>query len=489
MRGREDTLLHQSQLFIGGRFVEADTVPTYERRNPVSDRVVTRAAAGREADARRAATAAAAAFADWSASPPLARSELLTAASRVMADRSDEVVQIAMDEIGSSEEWTRFNIGVAIETLKQAAGLTGQLGEETRDGPHPGLAYRVLRKPAGVVLGLAPWNAAVALATRAVAAPLACGNTVVLKASEICPKTHEWVARAINDAGLPAGVLNFITNSPENAGEVVEALISHPAVRRINFTGSTRVGREIAVQAAQHLKPCLLELSGKGTMIILADADLSAAAAAAAHACFFNQGQICMSTERILVDEAVADRFLDLFGRAAARLRSEARGARPLGTLISATAVARLRALIDDALSKGAHLVAGGEAIDTIMQPVILDRVQPGMRIYSEEAFGPIAGVVRFEDAEEALSLANDTEFGLVGAVFSSDSAKAETMLRAMEVGIGHVNRSTVFDDPAMPFGGVKASGYGRFGGDQAVREFTEVQWITTSAGQVSGAT
>lgn len=481
----EDMLLHQSKLIIGGKFVDLDETPTYERRDPLSDMVVTRAAAARAADARRAAAAAAAAFADWSATDPASRSQILIDAAKIMQERVAEVIKIAADEIGSSEEWTRFNVEVAVMILQQAAELPKLLTEETRDGLMPDCTYRLIRKPAGVVLGIAPWNAAVTLATRAVAAPLACGNTVVLKASELCPKTHEWVARALNDAGLPPGVLNFITNAPEHASEVVEALISHPAIRRINFTGSTRVGREIAVQAARHLKPCLLELSGKGTMIVLGDADLPTAAKAAAHACFFNQGQICMSTERILVEDSVADSFLDLFTRETQNLRTNDAASGPLGTLISAAAVLRLRGIVEDALSKGAKLVSGGEAFNTIIQPTILDNVSPGMRIYSEEAFGPIAGIVRVEDAEEALSLANDTEFGLVASVFSKDIEKAQSMLRHIEVGIGHVNRSSVFDDPSMPFGGVKASGYGRFGGSEALREFTEIQWITTKEGSL----
>ncbi|MDX1781442.1 MAG: aldehyde dehydrogenase family protein [Thalassovita sp.] len=480
----EDTLLHQSQLFIGGEYVSPDDGPAYERRDPVSDRVVTRAAAGRAADARRCATAAAAAFGAWAECPAETRAGILSDAAQIMLERAPDVIRIAADEIGSSEEWTRFNVEVAAATLREAARLPALL-EQTQPcvaeaGKAAGMTYHLHRRPAGVVLGLAPWNAAVTLATRAVAAPLACGNSVILKASELCPKTHEWVARALCDAGLPPGVLNFITNSPDHAAEVVDALIAHPAVRRINFTGSTRVGREIAVQAAQYLKPCLLELSGKGTMVVLEDADLDLAAREAAHASFFNQGQICMSTERILVAHSVADRFLERFCVEADKLRGDSTGASPLGTLISAASVLRLTGIVEDALSKGARLACGGEAVNNIMQPTVLDRVIPGMRLWHEEAFGPLVGITRLEDEEEALSLANDTEFGLVASVFSKDTARADNFLRAVEVGIGHVNRSTVFDDPSMPFGGMKASGYGRFGGLEACNQFTEWQWITT---------
>lgn len=390
-----------------------------------------------------------------------------------MKANADEIVEIARVELGSSPAWTRFNVEIAAAMLRQVREVADALDADTQRGGD----YLLRRRPAGVVLGIAPWNAAVALATRAVAAPLACGNTVVLKGSELCPKTHEWVAGIMNSAGLPGGVLNYITNAPDHAEEVVEALIAHPAVRRVNFTGSTRVGREVAVTAARHLKPCLLELSGKGTMIVLADADLDLAARAAAHGSFFNQGQICMSTERILVEDVVADEFVTRFKTETERLRFHP-GDKPLGSLISPNAAVRIGAMVDDALARGAMLVTGGELSGGSIQPTILDFVGPGMRLYSEEAFGPLAGVIRVGDKDEALAIANDTEFGLVASVFTADTTAAIALLGEIEIGIGHVNGSTVFDDPSMPFGGVKASGYGRFGGTEALREFTECQWI-----------
>ncbi|MCB1333093.1 MAG: aldehyde dehydrogenase family protein [Roseivivax sp.] len=462
--------LYETQHIINGRAVPSEPQAYFERRAPVTDSVVTRAAAARAGDARGAATAAAAAFVGWAERPAAERVALLARAADIMQARCEEIVAIAADEIGSAPNWVRFNVGLAAGMLRQTADLAAALGHEERLGETAILR----RRPAGVVLGIAPWNAAVTLATRAVAAPLACGNTVVLKGSELCPKTHEWVAAAINSAGLPAGVLNYITNAPDHAEEVVEALVAHPAVRRVNFTGSTRVGREIAVRAARHLKPCLLELSGKGTLIVLSDADLDRAAEAAAHGSFFNQGQICMSTERVIVEDAVADGFVTRL-----KARTEALGgAASLGALISPAAAVRLRAMIEDALAKGAELVTGGALSGGGLQPTVLDRIAPGMRLYSEEAFGPVCGVIRVGDREEALAIANDTDFGLVASVFSRDEAAAEAMLRQIETGIGHVNGSTVFDDPTMPFGGVKASGYGRFGGTEALHEFTECQLI-----------
>lgn len=473
-----------ANLIINGRQTKGLEGQTFERRDLMTGSVVTRAAACGVPCALNAADASAAAFPDWSGASPQFRAGILEKAADLLGERAGEIVEVACREVGSTEEWVRFNVSVGQAMLSQAAELCGALGEEDLDDPKSlpdGIRYRLIRKPAGVVLGIAPWNAPVALAVRAVAAPLALGNTVVLKASELCPKTHETVARVFTDAGLPDGVLNFITNAPEAAHDVVDALISHPAVRRVNFTGSTRVGREIALSAARSFKHCLLELSGKAAIIVLDDADLEGAAKAAAHATFFNQGQICMSSDRLIVDEHVADRFVELFRAEAERLRNPRLGAGrgPLGDIISPDAVLRVKGLIDDATSKGAVLITGGELFNTAMQPTILDKVLFGMRIYEEEVFGPVAGIIRVADAEEAVTIANDTDFGLAASVFGADTERAAAIARQIEAGIVHVNGSTVYDDPAMPFGGVKASGYGRFGGRAAIHEFTELQWIT----------
>jgi acyl-CoA reductase-like NAD-dependent aldehyde dehydrogenase len=325
----------------------------------------------------------------------------------------------------------------------------------------------------------------VILGVRAVALPLACGNTVVLKASEICPGTHRLIAECLRDAGLPPGVVNVITNAPEDAPALIEALISHPAVRRINFTGSTRVGRIIAQTAAKYLKPALLELGGKAPLIVLDDADIDAAVAAAAFGAFMNQGQICMSTERIVLDHKIADAFVaKLATKADSLVAGDPRKAdTPLGSLIGTDAVDRIQGLIKDAVSKGARVVAGGRSDGTLMSATVLDHVTSVMRIYSEESFGPVVGVVRVNGVDEAVRIANDTEYGLSAAVFGRDIARAMDVARRIESGICHINGPTLHDEAQMPFGGVKASGYGRFGGKAGVAEFTELRWITIETG------
>jgi benzaldehyde dehydrogenase (NAD) len=314
-----------------------------------------------------------------------------------------------------------------------------------------------------------------------VAAPLAYANTVVLKASEICPRAHGAVVGALVDAGLPDGVVNFITNDPADGPDVVDELIAHPATRRINFTGSTRVGRVIAEKAGRHLKRVLLELGGKAPMVVLRDADLDRAAAAASFGAFFHQGQICMSTERIVVDQAVADA---MSARLADRARALSVGdprtpTTHIGPLVNAAAVEHVSALVQDAVSKGATALSGGEASGPCFPPTVLTGVTPEMRIYGEESFGPVVAMVEVDGADEAVRVANDTEYGLSAAVFSADVPGALELAQRIESGICHINDTTVHDEPQMPFGGVKASGFGRFGGRAALEEFTELRWIT----------
>jgi vanillin dehydrogenase len=296
---------------------------------------------------------------------------------------------------------------------------------------------------------------------------------------------HRLIGTCLAEAGLGDGVVNVVTNAPEDAQAVVEALIAHPAVRRVNFTGSTRVGRLIALACAKHLKRVLLELGGKAPLVILDDADLDDAVNAAAFGAFMNQGQICMSTERIVVDDKVADAFVAKFAAKAKSLPhgDPRKGNVVLGSLISNAACERVAALVDDAVAKGAVLAAGGRGNGTIMPATIVDFVTPAMRIYGEESFGPVVTVVRVRGVDEAVRVANDTEYGLSSAVFGRDVTRAMGVAKRIEAGICHVNAPTVHDEPQMPFGGTKASGYGRFGGKAAIDEFTELRWITVQTG------
>ncbi|MDR6192497.1 acyl-CoA reductase-like NAD-dependent aldehyde dehydrogenase [Agrobacterium pusense] len=477
--------MDEIQLLINNEDRAALAGGIYERVDPVTGQVATKAAAGQVEDAKSAADAAAAAFAQWSSTGPGERRKLLLKAADIMDSKAGEFIRLMTAETGATAPWGGFNTMFAANILREAAAMTTQISGEIIPSDKPGTLAMGVRQAAGVCVGIAPWNAPVILGTRAIAMPLACGNTVILKASELCPGTHRLIGEVLREAGLPKGVVNILTNAPEDAAKVVEALVAHPAVKRINFTGSSRVGKIIAKLAAEHLKPVLLELGGKAPFLVLDDADIDAAVNAAAFGAYMNQGQICMSTERIIVDSKVADAFVEkLAAKARALPTGDPRGQVVLGSLVTPEAAERVQEMVDDAVARGAALVAGGKRNGSIMEATLVDHVTPDMRIYSEESFGPAKSVIRVNGDEEAIRVANDTEYGLSSAVFSRNVERAMAVARRIESGICHINGPTVHDEAQMPFGGVKASGYGRFGGRAAIAEFTDLRWITVEDAQ-----
>ena len=285
----------------------------FERINPITGEVASAAEAMKAGDIPAIAARAAKGFEEWSLMGPNARRAVLMKAADALMARKDAFVAAMMGETGSTAGWAMFNLMLAAGVVREAAALTTQIAGEVIPSDKPGCLSMALKEPVGVILGIAPWNAPIILGVRAIAVPLACGNSVILKASETCPQVHGLIIEAFAEAGFPEGVVNVVTNAPEDAAEVVGALIDAPEVKRINFTGSTAVGKIIARRAAEHLKPCLLELGGKAPLVVLEDADLDEAVKAAAFGAFMNQGQICMSTERIIVVEAVADAFIEKF--------------------------------------------------------------------------------------------------------------------------------------------------------------------------------
>ncbi|MBW8448294.1 MAG: aldehyde dehydrogenase [Arenimonas sp.] len=460
---------------------------TFTRINPISGEVASEVAAASLEDARQAVNAAAKAFPAWAATGPGLRRKILLAAADKLQARVDDFIKAMAEETGATAGWAGFNVKLASDMLREAAAMTTQITGEIIPSERPGSLSMGVRQPAGVVLSIAPWNAPVILGVRSLAMPLACGNTVVMKTSEICPRTHRLIIDILHEAGLPEGVLNAVSNAPEDAAAIVETMIAHPAVRRINFTGSTRVGRIIAETAGRYLKPALLELGGKAPFVVLDDADIDQAVAAAAFGAYMNQGQICMSTERIVVDETVADQFVAaLAAKARTLVAGDPRvGDTPLGSVVDGHAARRIDQLIRDAVAKGAVLSAGGGMDGTIVEATLLDRVTPAMRIYAEESFGPVVAVMRVGSIDEAVRVANDTEYGLSAAVFGRDVNRAMQVARRIESGICHINGPTVHDEAQVPFGGVKQSGYGRFGGRAGIAEFTELRWITVQDGPI----
>ena len=473
--------MNQVSMLINGERAMARDGATFERRNPLDDTVASRAPAATVVDAQAAVHAAAAAFPAWSAMGPGERRALLNRAADALEEKGDAFALVMATETGASRLWADFNVKLAADGLREAAAMITQVSGEVIPSDVPGSLALGVRQAAGVVLGIAPWNAPVILGVRAIALPLACGNTVVLKGSETCPATHGLIIEALQDAGLPRGVVNFVTNAPANAGEIVEAIIAEAAVRRVNFTGSTRVGRIVATQCAKYLKPSVLELGGKAPFLVLHDADIEAAVQGAAFGAFANSGQICMSTERIVVDAKIADEFVARLADKARRLPlgDPRKGPAVLGSVVDMATVRRCNDMIDDALAKGATLVCGGKSDTTLMPATLLDHVSADMHIYREESFGPVKAIVRVIGDEEAIACANDNEYGLSAAVFSRDVARALTVAKRIESGLCHVNGPTVHDEAQMPFGGMKSSGFGHFGGKAGIAEFTDLRWIT----------
>ena len=471
-------------LLIAGEWRAAGDGASFPVTNPFSGAPAGEGASATVADAEAAATAAAAAFPAWAATPLSERRTVLERAAALMRERAEAIAAVVAEETGGTFGWGMFNVDLAAGMLEAAGAFAEDLPEETMASVIPGKTLRAVRQPAGVVLGIAPWNAPVILGTRALAAPLALGNPVILKGSEACPRTHAAIVSCLVDAGIPAGVVGYITHAPADAAAVTEALVAHPAVRRVNFTGSSSVGAKIAEMAGRHLTRPLLELGGKAPLLVLEGADLDAAAAAANFGAFMHQGQICMSTDRIIVLESLADAFTERLVQRAAGLPAgdPSDPGTAIGPVISSGALARLLGLITDAVDQGARVLCGGSADGPVLAPTVLAGVTPAMRIYAEEIFGPVVSVITVPDEDAAIRVANDVDYGLSSAIFAGEVAHAEAVAARLESGMCHINDATVHDEPQMPFGGVKDSGWGRFGGRAAVEEFTELRVISVQA-------
>ncbi|KAM3477717.1 hypothetical protein MY5147_002567 [Beauveria neobassiana] len=443
-------------LVIGGQDVL--TSDTFDVVSPATGKFLHKSSSANVAEAVAAVDAAAGALSAWSRTQVHERRAILLRAADVIQTRGDELKSAMRDETGSDDAWGDLNLRIATETILYAASCLVNLEGKMPAIADPGREALLIREPYGVVFSIAPWNAPIPLGIRAIVWAVGAGNTVVLKGSELSPKSLHLVCSVLWEAGLPPGVLNFFTTAPAHAAAVTSAVIAHAHVKKINFTGSTTVGRIIAQTAGAHLKPVLLELGGKAPSIVLEDADLALAARHCALGAFLHAGQICMSTERILVHERVRDEF-------------------------ATELVAANKALVADALRKGATLLYGDHDDEeehdakTRMRPVVVAEVTPSMDVYRTESFGPTVSLISFKDEADAVAIANDTEYGLVAAVFSRDLRRALGVARKIETGAVHINSMTPHDEPSLPHGGAKDSGYGRFGA--GFDEWTRPKTIT----------
>jgi acyl-CoA reductase-like NAD-dependent aldehyde dehydrogenase len=473
------------RLFIGGEWADAEGGRTFEDRDPFNGELVAEVAAGSRADARRAIDVAAAAAPGWAATPPAVRQGVFLKAADVLESRQDEIVSLLARETGSTFGFAMFQMHFVPGLFRQAAALAyAPLGEVI---PSDTGAFAMgIRRPVGVVGAIAPWNAALILSARSMAAALVLGNSVVLKPSEWSPISGGLIwGEIFTEAGLPAGVLNIVTNAPGEAPPIGDELVENPHVRRLNFTGSTGTGRKLAEAAGRQLKRVVLELGGYNPLIVLADADLEYAVNATAFGAFMHQGQICMSARRIIVERPIAEEFV-------ARLVEKTNGLKAgdpnehdtiIGPLINEDALEMVKRRVEGAVRDGAKVLAGGGADGPCYRATLLGDVPPDSEFAQTETFGPVAAIEIVDSADQAVERANASSYGLSSGIITQDVDRGLALAGRIDAGIVHVNDQPVGDEPQMPFGGVKDSGFGRFGGSAVVDEFTELRWVTVQRG------
>ncbi|MGA0910818.1 MAG: aldehyde dehydrogenase family protein [Burkholderiaceae bacterium] len=471
-------------LSIGGQWVT--TATTFNDLNPADGSVWAEVPDASLTETTMALRAAQQAFAPWAALPFQQRSHYMIKIAEVVERRKDDLVEALRFEGGGWIGKGMFEAGYVPEVFYAAAASNyAAMGEVMPS--ESGKFSLAVRRPMGVVTCISPWNFPSLLTARGIAFALAAGNTVVLKPSEETPYTGGlFFAEVFEEAGVPAGVLNVITCSRDNVQAVGDELIDHPAVKGISFTGSTPVGRMIAARAGAHLKKACVELGGKDALIVCEDADLERATQAANFGSFMHQGQICMSVEKILVQEQIFQPFVERFVERASRLKVGDPTKDPshvIGPLINDKQAAKVKEQIEDAVAKGATVALGGGVKGRYVEPTILLNVTPDMLVYRDETFGPVVPVIPFTTDDQAIAIANDTEYGLSSGVITRDESRALAIANRLETGMCHVNCSSVNDEPHVPFGGSKASGLGRHGGRWSHETFTETRWITLERG------
>ena len=471
------------QQLIAGAWVDADGGRTFDDMDPFNGEVFARMPASSAADAQRAIAAAHAAFPAWAALGARARQALFLKAADILERRADEIVLAMAKETGSAAPFSRFQVQWAVGLLRQAAGYPYLPGGEIVQSDTPGVFAMAIRKPLGVIAGISPWNGSLALGFRTIVAPLACGNTVVLKPSEDAPYCAGLLmGEVMTEAGFPPGVLNVVTHAPGEVGPIADQLFDSREVRAYNFTGSSATGALLAARAGSKLKRIALELGGYNPMIVLADADLDYAVDTAIFAAFFHQGQICMNTRKILVARPLFDAFLERFVARAKTIKAgdPSDPKNKIGPLINDRAVANVRAGIDQAVAKGARVLAGGESIGRCFDPTVLVDVPADAPIHCEEVFGPVVLVEPFDTEQDAVREANGTAFGLSASIMTADVWKGVTLGGQLQSGMVNVNGPTMGGEPQIPFGGVKDSGWARFG-RWAIEMFTDLNLVTVS--------
>ena len=468
------------QLYIGGQWRDASNGATLSVEDPSTGLELARVADATVEDGKAALDAAVAAQAEWARSAPRDRGEILRRAFELVTERSGELARIMTLEMGKTLAESQAEIGYGAEFLRWFSEEAVRIHGRYSVAPNGATRLLTLKQPVGPCLMITPWNFPLAMATRKIAPAIAAGCTMVLKPAALTPLTALWFTDVMAEAGVPAGVLNVVNTS--HTAAVMEPLVTDPRLRKLTFTGSTEVGRTLIAQSAQNLLRVSMELGGNAPFVVFEDADLDAAIDGAMLAKMRNIGEACTAANRFLVHASVIDEFAARLGERMAALKL-GRGVDTgvdVGPLVEEKQRAKVAELVDDAVEKGARVVTGGSAVPGggwFYQPTVLTNVSGDALLCREEIFGPVAAIVPFADEEEAIRLANDTEYGLVAYVFTRDFARAVRVYEALETGMVGINQGIV-SNPAAPFGGVKASGFGREGGFEGIDEYLETKYV-----------
>jgi len=475
--------LRPARLFIDGQWTDAASGATFTTVNPATEEAITEVAEGGAADIDRAVQAARRAFdsGPWGRMPASERGRILwRIGDRIEAEVAELARLETLDQGKTITDSTKVDVPMAADCFRYFAGWAGKIDGETIAVRAPCLNY-TLREPIGVVGAITPWNFPILMAAWKVAPALAAGNTVVLKPAQLTPLTALRLAEIAAEAGLPPGVLNVVSGRGTVAGA---ALVQHPLVGKIAFTGSTEVGRDIMRRGSDTLKRLTLELGGKSPNIVFADADVDMAVRGATNGIFYNKGEVCTAGSRLFVEEALHDAFLDRLQAQTAKLQQgdPLDPKTRLGPQVSEAQRAQVLAYVEKGKAEGARLVCGGErppGRGYFVRPTIFDGVRSDMTIAREEIFGPVLAVIRFKDVADVLAAANDSIYGLAAAVWTRDIKKAHQTARRLQAGTVWINTYGLYDS-AMPFGGTKQSGYGRELGRQGLLEYTQTKsvWV-----------
>jgi acyl-CoA reductase-like NAD-dependent aldehyde dehydrogenase len=470
--------MKEYQLYIGGEWVSTSSGDIIDDINPANDRVFARVHTAGPDEVEAALSAAYAARGKWAQTSAAERENILLKAADYFEANLKDYANCLIEESGSVYIKAVGEVAGAAHILRSAAGECRRVRGGVLQPEFSGQFSTFIRQPLGVVGGIAPFNNPITLALNKLAYALAAGNTFILKPASDTPVSGALIAKSFEAAGLPKGVLSVV---PGSGSVVGAALVQDERVAMIAFTGSTAVGRDIAVRAAAKFKRYTLELGGKNPLILLKDFDVKRAAKIAAYGAFFHQGQICMCTSRLIVEQDSYDAFCDEMVARAQTLKVGDPHSEDtvIGPLIRKEQCAVLDAHIKDAVSKGARLLTGGTHQGAFYQPTVLADVTPGMDVFYEESFGPMTSIVRANDEEDALRLCNDNNYGLSSALLTNDLSIAMNMAPKMEAGMVHVNDSSAMGSQIAPFGGIKNSGVGREGIGFSTDEFTEMKWIT----------